>query len=54
MTRRRFRHRPALPDPYTADLVRRLRGLLAIVTRPPTPHPDPDPVRRDDELLDRL
>ncbi|MGW7683963.1 hypothetical protein ACWGID_24700 [Kribbella sp. NPDC054772] len=40
------------PDPYAADLVRRLRGLLAIVTRPPAK--SQNPVRRDDELLDRL
>ncbi|MFF0342811.1 hypothetical protein [Kribbella sp. NPDC004875] len=40
------------PDPYTADLVRRLRGLLAIITRPPTK--SANPIRRDDDLLDRL
>lgn len=52
VTRRRCRYRLAGPDPYTADLVRRLRGLLAIVVRPPAPCQDP--VRRDDEQLDRL
>ena len=52
MTRRRCRYRPAGPDPYTADLVRRLRGLLAIVTRQPARCQDP--VRRDDELLDHV
>ncbi|MFG1912999.1 hypothetical protein [Kribbella sp. NPDC048928] len=52
---RRCRYRPArtgTTDPYAADLVRRLRGLLAIVTRPAARCQDP--VRRDDELLDRL
>jgi hypothetical protein len=50
MKRRRGGNRQSGPDPYAADVVRRLRGLLAIVTRPPTR--SQDQVRRDDELLD--
>lgn len=49
---RRCRYRPGPHDLYTADLIRRLRGLLAIVTASQTHCPDP--VHRDDELLDRL
>ncbi|TDW24442.1 hypothetical protein [Kribbella kalugense] len=49
--RRRCRY-PAGTDPYAADLVRRLRGLLAIVLGPPV-H-GPGAVRRDDELLDQF
>jgi hypothetical protein len=40
MQRRRL-YNSAEADPYAADLVRRLRGLLAIVTRPPATHRDP-------------
>jgi hypothetical protein len=50
--RRRCRYRPTRPDPYAADLVRRLRGLLTIVVQPPARCQDP--IRRDDDLLDRL
>ncbi|MGY4771224.1 hypothetical protein ACXC9Q_30310 [Kribbella sp. CWNU-51] len=49
---RRCRYRPARPDPYAADLVYRLRGLLAIVLGPPPR--GPGAVQRDDELLDRV
>ncbi|HEY3561803.1 MAG TPA: hypothetical protein VGL05_30265 [Kribbella sp.] len=61
MTQRRCRYRIAKSagptgaarfDPYAADLVRRLCGLLAVVTRPTARCQDP--VRRDDELLDRI
>jgi hypothetical protein len=50
--RRRCRYQPVRTDPYTADLVRRLQGLLAIVARPEDRCQDP--VRRDDDLLDQL
>lgn len=53
---RRCRTQGARPcgfkDPHAADLVRRLRGLLAIVRRPP--EPGLDAVQSDDELLDRI
>ncbi|WP_165547117.1 hypothetical protein [Kribbella sindirgiensis] len=49
---RRCRYGSGEPDPYAADLVRRLRGLLALVAGPPVR--GPGAVRRDDELLDRV
>ncbi|MFI5694646.1 hypothetical protein ACIA58_22525 [Kribbella sp. NPDC051586] len=49
---RRCRYRPPGPDPYDADLVRRLRALLALVRRPA--ERGPDAVQRDDDLLNRL
>ncbi|WUJ67760.1 hypothetical protein OG809_21910 [Kribbella soli] len=49
---RRCSYRQSGPDPYDADLVRRLRALLALVRRP-APR-GPDPIKADDELLDRL
>ncbi|MFD7161239.1 hypothetical protein ACFV9C_42105 [Kribbella sp. NPDC059898] len=50
--RRRCRYKPATPEQFTADQVRRLLGLLTIVARPVVCCKDP--VRRDDELLDQL
>jgi hypothetical protein len=49
---RRCRYRPARPDPYTADVVRRLRGLLVILRQPSAAGPGSP--HHDDELLDRL
>ncbi len=46
---RRCRYRPGEPDPYAADLVRRIHGLMALVAGPPVR--GPCEVRREDELL---
>lgn len=48
---RHCRYRSTASDPYAADLVRRLRGLLEIVLVPASA---PEEVRQDDEMLDRV